>query len=582
MKKHNILKVALGTLMCTALLSGTCLAAEREGEMEGLAVSIDTDKEEYEAGDHITVKVSVKNTTEETAEDVIIKNVIPEGYQVVSGSETDFVIDSIDAGTEVIKTTEYEVKSVAVENTDDDDDDDDHHHHDSKSKTTSATPTTEVEDTLVPLADTVETVVIPEEAVSQTDAPKTGDDSNMAAWMALLVVSAGACAVLYVKRKELRKYLALALVLTVAGGSISFGQASVHAAEAHSLHLAKDVSVAGNTLTVETNVYYGAIVAGTVYDAANPDTKIAGATIKFRAGSNNQSGEYVKDASGAEITVTTGDNGNYEYALPVGDYTAECSKEGYITSYKNVSSSVTAGNYDIAMSEVLNGDEYRVVLTWGEYPSDLDSHLKFEENGNDYHVYFSKKKAVINGNTVAELDVDDTTSYGPETVTFTMKAGINYHYYVYNYSGGDDKLAASGAKITVFKGDSQIAQYEVPENTLGRYWNVFELKDGEIHSIDKVGNNENVTENNTADTDVAVAALLLEEETLTEELTTEEAIEETTETDSAEEESTEEVTESDSEELDSEEETSEEESSEAESEETAEAEATAEESESAE
>lgn len=62
-----------------------------------------------------------------------------------------------------------------------------------------------------------------------------------------------------------------------------------------------------------------------------------------------------------------------------------------------------------AISPVMeNLDGLRVVLTWGQTPDDLDSHMIFPGN----NIYFENKTG-----TDAELDVDDTDSYGPETIT---------------------------------------------------------------------------------------------------------------------------------------------------------------------
>jgi len=55
----------------------------------------------------------------------------------------------------------------------------------------------------------------------------------------------------------------------------------------------------------------------------------------------------------------------------------------------------------------------RFVLTWGYLPKDLDSHLF---TPNEQHIYFAQKAPYLAG---ANLDVDDTTSYGPETTTIT-------------------------------------------------------------------------------------------------------------------------------------------------------------------
>ena len=114
MHKCNFLKIALGTIMCTALLAGTCFAAEREGEIKGLNVSVDSDKDSYETGENIVVKITVKNPTDAAVEDVVIKNEVPTGFQLVSGSEKNFTFDSIEAGAEVMVTTEYEAVTSSL------------------------------------------------------------------------------------------------------------------------------------------------------------------------------------------------------------------------------------------------------------------------------------------------------------------------------------------------------------------------------------------------------------------------------------------------------------------------------------
>ena len=73
-----------------------------------------------------------------------------------------------------------------------------------------------------------------------------------------------------------------------------------------------------------------------------------------------------------------------------------------------------------------NLDGMRAVLTWGANPSDLDSHLAYENN----HIYYSKKVG-----SKAHLDVDDTNSYGPETITIVKKKeGKKYLYAIHNYT----------------------------------------------------------------------------------------------------------------------------------------------------
>lgn len=70
--------------------------------------------------------------------------------------------------------------------------------------------------------------------------------------------------------------------------------------------------------------------------------------------------------------------------------------------------------------------------------------------------------------------MDDTSSYGPETITIAqIQEGYLYKYYVYNFSGGSNtQLSSSGACVTIYMGDELLYSVPVPEGS-GRYWNVF-------------------------------------------------------------------------------------------------------------
>ncbi|MCL6360154.1 tetratricopeptide repeat protein [Pectobacterium polaris] len=138
-----------------------------------------------------------------------------------------------------------------------------------------------------------------------------------------------------------------------------------------------------------------------------------------------------------------------------------------------------------AVSPVMKSlDGMRIVLTWGEKPADLDPHLIYPGN----HIYFSHKKG-----RDANLDVDDTDSFGPETITIDKKRlGESYIYAVHDYSNGDKAnslaLSASSAKVFVYVGSSQVRSYSVPLNKTGNIWTVFRLNpNGDFEDINVVG-----------------------------------------------------------------------------------------------
>ena len=123
-------------------------------------------------------------------------------------------------------------------------------------------------------------------------------------------------------------------------------------------------------------------------------------------------------------------------------------------------------------SPTLAQGEIRIVLTWGATPLDLDSHLWLPAS-NPYHIYYGDK-----GNCTvfprACLDVDDQTSYGPETVTIKQRYTGTYVYAVYNYSS-DPSITQSNGRVQVYGPTGLLAQYAIPTSGSGRWWYVFDL-----------------------------------------------------------------------------------------------------------
>ena len=136
------------------------------------------------------------------------------------------------------------------------------------------------------------------------------------------------------------------------------------------------------------------------------------------------------------------------------------------------------------LTPVLSDDEYRIVLTWGESPADLDSHLVYYKDATQImHVYYANKNGFIDGKEIAKLDYDDTSSYGPETVTIILNAGLLegglFSYYVHDFSnsayGDSSELSESNAVVRVYKGNELIQTYNVPQNKRGIKWDVFAI-----------------------------------------------------------------------------------------------------------
>ena len=197
---------------------------------------------------------------------------------------------------------------------------------------------------------------------------------------------------------------------------------------------------------------------------------ISGLTVYIYEGINTSSGEAVE-------VLTTNSNGEYRTTgLNAGNYTAYVVDERILNDenyrYASVTISVkvlsgqTTGNQNATTSNSvgLDLDGMRIVLTWGSSPSDLDSHLRY---GN-YECYFGSK---ITPN--ANLDLDDTSAYGPETITITDVGNYQFNYFVYNFSRSGTMYASQACVKVYFGGSSTPAYTFYPPQGSGYTWNVF-------------------------------------------------------------------------------------------------------------
>ena len=248
-------------------------------------------------------------------------------------------------------------------------------------------------------------------------------------------------------------------------------------------------------------------IQGVVKNAITGDLE-SDVSVKLRKGWNNQSGGYITNITGTVRSTTTDTNGRFTFSLSAGSYTAEISKDGFVTGYYNVictdKNSVEYHDHDyeyaMVISPVLDDDEYRLVLTWGSSPSDLDSQLTYYVNDvKTKHVYYSSPTASYDGNVLAQLDLDDTSSYGPETVTITFNAdlvkdGNFFRYSVHDFSNKsstDSKaLSMSGAVVHLYKGNTLWNTYFIPTNEVGTVWHVLTIDESGIHTVHEFYNED--------------------------------------------------------------------------------------------
>ena len=230
-------------------------------------------------------------------------------------------------------------------------------------------------------------------------------------------------------------------------------------------------------------------VTGKILNAVD-NSPIAGVSLDIKSGWNMRTSSNPATYNVIATTMTDSE-GNYSFALGehgAGYYTIDMKKDGYVESSFNVTVSGTTSAQNGYMSPEMSGTEYRVVLTWGVNPGDLDSHLVGDlSDGSNFHVYYGSKNGYnAQREVVANLDIDDTSGEGPETITFTADAESTYTYYVHWYKGSGT-WGSSEAKVSIFSGVIPVADYTVPNwmsSSSRGNWNVFRLTNGILSRTD--------------------------------------------------------------------------------------------------
>lgn len=240
--------------------------------------------------------------------------------------------------------------------------------------------------------------------------------------------------------------------------------------------------------------------SGRMVDASSGEP-IDSVTLKVRNGWNAPETEAVLQS------VYSDEDGCYSFtgvelfnvllALPAGNYTLTASRSEYETKSFNIT--VLPGvrdnpHGDEALSRLMSEGTYRIVLSWGQDPRDLDSHLVGSTSGGEFfHVYYADRSASDGGVEICNLDRDDVDSYGPETITLNVTSDQPYYYYIYHFAGESD-IAHSGARIAVYDDSGLIATYNAPtDQGSGLYWNVFAIVNGRLVTRNTITSSSDIT-----------------------------------------------------------------------------------------
>jgi hypothetical protein len=185
-------------------------------------------------------------------------------------------------------------------------------------------------------------------------------------------------------------------------------------------------------------------------------------------------------------TITADSNGQFLFSgLPAGSVQVTASAPGFAPSTQT--GAVPAGGTGtivLALSPTLAPGQYRIVLTWGASPSDLDSHLWVPTTPSPTEVYFGNLGSLTSP-PFAQLDQDDTTGFGPETITIAQVLPGQYTYAVHNFSGAPP-ITTSAAQVTVFDSNGQLASFNVPTTGTGTWWTVFTFNNGTVTPVNTI------------------------------------------------------------------------------------------------
>jgi len=178
-------------------------------------------------------------------------------------------------------------------------------------------------------------------------------------------------------------------------------------------------------------------------------------------------------------TVWTDVTGYYTIDVLMGTHNVTAAASGYVTISRdvNVTSDISSGDADFYLPPTLAfSDSYRILLTWGATPSDLDSYT-YTPWGC---VVSYSNRVCANTTTSVELDRDDTSGYGPETTTWNnMTVNGRYEFWVHRYSSGPFTPAgqprAQADVYSTMGGLIDVIRIPPTTDDTLEWWNVFRV-----------------------------------------------------------------------------------------------------------
>jgi len=260
----------------------------------------------------------------------------------------------------------------------------------------------------------------------------------------------------------------------------------------------------GNLLLGSTDAFDGTGLTCKVFtlDAANatldigprffPRTRLFAVMTVDAVSGDGLQGVSISVSGGEDHypSVTTDNSGFAFIPVETGSYRLHIVKEGYINTNFKVEMGFDENPREFVFAIAPKAKDFRIVLTWGSRPNDLDAHLSGPHpEGGNFHIWY-RNRVLIAGRDF--LDRDDTDKYGPETVTIYKPASGEYHFFVHDYSNRADRssrtLSFSDAVVQVYADETLKATFRIPEDQYGNLWDVFRIdKNQNLVSVNTVG-----------------------------------------------------------------------------------------------
>lgn len=227
----------------------------------------------------------------------------------------------------------------------------------------------------------------------------------------------------------------------------------------------------------------GAIVDGQFFDFVEmyPVQRLYSVTMTHAVTGEKLEGANVviKNRATGETVATgkTDEYGTFEQKMEYGKYDVVFSKKDFMSAKHTFEMDLTELPVSMNFALTPKIEEFRIVLTWGAFPKDLDAHLAGPNpDGGNFHIWW-RNKIMIGGKNF--LDVDDQRAYGPETITIYKPAAGTYSYAVHNFSGRSRRnskdLSFSHAHVDVYANGKLQASFDAPRGMRGNVWHVFDI-----------------------------------------------------------------------------------------------------------